>query len=87
MFAILAISLLLFLAMAVAAVVAAKTVGQVVGRQAFPRPPGDSDVNVRLTRIEEAIDAMAAREPLPPRANPARPPHVTPFSRSARDEP
>lgn len=59
MIALLAIGLLLFLAMAVAAVVAAKTVGQVVGRQTFPRPPEDSELNVRLTRIEEAIDAMA----------------------------
>jgi hypothetical protein len=59
MFAILIVALVFFLAVAVASAVAARTVGQAVGRQGFARPPEDSELNVRLTRIEEAIDAMA----------------------------
>jgi hypothetical protein len=59
MFAILIVGLVFFLAMAVAVAVAARTVGQAMGREAFRRPAEDSELNVRLTRIEEAIDAMA----------------------------
>lgn len=58
-FAFLIVGLIFFLAMSVAAVVAVRTVSQVMSRNGLARPAEDSELNVRLTRIEEAIDAMA----------------------------
>jgi hypothetical protein len=57
--ALLFVGVIFFLAMAGAAIVAARTVSQVTSRNGLARSAEDSELNVRLTRIEEAIDAMA----------------------------
>lgn len=45
----------------VATFAAVRAVTQVLGQSGLARPREDSELNVRLTRIEEAIDAMASQ--------------------------
>jgi uncharacterized protein YlxW (UPF0749 family) len=49
------------LAIPVATLVAVRVVTQVLSQNGLSRPREDSELNVRLTRIEEAIDAMASQ--------------------------
>lgn len=61
MVVILLAALFALLAIPVATFVAARVVTQVLGQSGIARPRDDSELNVRLTRIEEAIDAMAGQ--------------------------
>ncbi|HSA57373.1 MAG TPA: hypothetical protein VLE53_16805 [Gemmatimonadaceae bacterium] len=50
-----------FMAITVGTVVATRVVSQTLSQNGLTRAREDSEMNVRLTRIEEAIDAMAAQ--------------------------
>jgi len=53
--------LVAFLAVPLATFVSARVVGQMLSRNGLHHAREDTELNVRLTRIEEAIDAMAAQ--------------------------